>query len=32
MVTHRLGQSADYPVPAGFPEGRYLKVLVATAP
>lgn len=27
-VVHRGGQPADHPVPASFPEGRYLKFLV----
>jgi 23S rRNA (cytosine1962-C5)-methyltransferase len=29
QVIHEAGQPADHPVPAGFPEGRYLKFVVA---
>jgi 23S rRNA (cytosine1962-C5)-methyltransferase len=31
QVIHEAGQPADHPVPAGFPEGRYLKFVVARA-
>ena len=31
QVVAETGQPADHPVPAGFPEGRYLKCLVARA-
>ncbi|HMQ33500.1 MAG TPA: class I SAM-dependent methyltransferase, partial [Chloroflexaceae bacterium] len=31
QVVHEAGQPADHPVPAGFPEGRYLKFVVARA-
>lgn len=29
QIIHEAGQPIDHPVPAGFPEGRYLKFLVA---
>jgi 23S rRNA (cytosine1962-C5)-methyltransferase len=29
QIVHEAGQPADHPVPAGFPEGRYLKFVVA---
>jgi 23S rRNA (cytosine1962-C5)-methyltransferase len=29
LIVHEAGQPADHPVPAAFPEGRYLKFLVA---
>jgi 23S rRNA (cytosine1962-C5)-methyltransferase len=29
QIIHEAGQPADHPVPAGFPEGRYLKFVVA---
>ncbi len=29
QVLHEAGQPVDHPVPAGFPEGRYLKFVVA---
>ncbi len=29
QVIHEAGHAPDHPVPAGFPEGRYLKFLVA---
>ncbi len=29
QIIHEAGQPADHPVPAGFPEGRYLKLVVA---
>jgi 23S rRNA (cytosine1962-C5)-methyltransferase len=29
QIIYEAGQPADHPVPAGFPEGRYLKFLVA---
>jgi 23S rRNA (cytosine1962-C5)-methyltransferase len=32
QIVHEAGQPADHPVPAGFPEGRYLKFVVARAP
>jgi 23S rRNA (cytosine1962-C5)-methyltransferase len=28
QIVHEAGQPADHPVPAGFPEGRYLKFVV----
>lgn len=28
QIVHETGQPADHPVPAGFPEGRYLKFVV----
>ncbi|MCS6882606.1 MAG: class I SAM-dependent rRNA methyltransferase [Oscillochloridaceae bacterium] len=31
QIVHEAGQPADHPVPAGFPEGRYLKFVVARA-
>lgn len=31
QFTHESGQPADHPVPAAFPEGRYLKFVVARA-
>jgi 23S rRNA (cytosine1962-C5)-methyltransferase len=31
QILHEAGQPADHPVPAGFPEGRYLKFVVARA-
>lgn len=31
LIQHEAGQPADHPVPAGFPEGRYLKFVVARA-
>lgn len=31
QIIHEAGQPADHPVPAGFPEGRYLKFVVARA-
>lgn len=31
QIIHETGQPADHPVPAGFPEGRYLKFVVARA-
>ena len=31
QIVHESGQPADHPVPAGFPEGRYLKFVVARA-
>jgi 23S rRNA (cytosine1962-C5)-methyltransferase len=32
MVLRLLGQPPDHPVPAAFPEGRYLKCVVARVP
>ena len=32
MVLRLLGQPPDHPVPAAFPEGRYLKVVLARVP
>jgi 23S rRNA (cytosine1962-C5)-methyltransferase len=29
QIVHEAGQPADHPVPVGFPEGRYLKCVVA---
>jgi 23S rRNA (cytosine1962-C5)-methyltransferase len=29
QILHEAGQPADHPVPAGFPEGRYLKFVIA---
>ncbi len=29
QIVHEAGHAADHPVPAGFPEGRYLKFVVA---
>ncbi len=29
LILHEAGHAADHPVPAGFPEGRYLKFVVA---
>jgi 23S rRNA (cytosine1962-C5)-methyltransferase len=29
QIIHEAGQPADHPVPAAFPEGRYLKYLIA---
>ena len=29
QVVHEAGHAADHPVPAGFPEGRYLKFVIA---
>jgi 23S rRNA (cytosine1962-C5)-methyltransferase len=29
QIVHEAGQPADHPVPAAFPEGRYLKFLIA---
>lgn len=29
LILHEAGQPADHPVPAGFPEGRYLKFVIA---
>jgi 23S rRNA (cytosine1962-C5)-methyltransferase len=31
QIIHEAGQPLDHPVPAGFPEGRYLKFVVARA-
>ncbi|PDV99047.1 class I SAM-dependent rRNA methyltransferase [Candidatus Chloroploca asiatica] len=31
QILHETGQPLDHPVPAGFPEGRYLKFVVARA-
>lgn len=31
LLVHEAGQPADHPVPAGFPEGRYLKFAVGRA-
>ncbi|RRR73220.1 MAG: class I SAM-dependent rRNA methyltransferase [Candidatus Viridilinea halotolerans] len=31
QIIHEAGQPIDHPVPAGFPEGRYLKFIVARA-
>lgn len=31
QIVHEAGQPGDHPVPAGFPEGRYLKFVVARA-
>ena len=31
QIIHEAGQPADHPVPAGFPEGRYLKCVAARA-
>ena len=28
QIIHEAGQPLDHPVPAGFPEGRYLKFVV----
>jgi 23S rRNA G2069 N7-methylase RlmK/C1962 C5-methylase RlmI len=28
LITARLGQPADYPAAAGFPEAKYLKIAV----
>jgi 23S rRNA (cytosine1962-C5)-methyltransferase len=32
IVLRMLGQPPDHPVPAAFPEGRYLKVVLARVP
>jgi 23S rRNA (cytosine1962-C5)-methyltransferase len=29
QIVYEVGQPADHPVPVSFPEGRYLKFLVA---
>ncbi len=29
LILHEAGHAADHPVPVGFPEGRYLKFIVA---
>ena len=31
LILHEAGQPLDHPVPAGFPEGRYLKFILAQA-
>lgn len=31
LIVHESGQPADHPVPVGFPEGRYLKFVIAQA-
>jgi len=31
IILHEAGQAIDHPVPAGFPEGRYLKFILAQA-
>ena len=31
QIIHETGQPVDHPVPVGFPEGRYLKFVVARA-
>jgi 23S rRNA (cytosine1962-C5)-methyltransferase len=30
LILHQAGQAIDHPVPAHFPEGRYLKFVLAT--
>jgi 23S rRNA (cytosine1962-C5)-methyltransferase len=29
QIIHEAGHPLDHPVPAGFPEGRYLKYVIA---
>ncbi len=31
LILHEAGQPLDHPAPAGFPEGRYLKFIIAQA-